>query len=427
MIHNDGSLIKVFLVGGAVRDKLLGLSPKERDWVVVGATAESMITEGYRQVGKDFPVFLHPKTKEEYALARQERKTGTGHTEFETITENVTLEEDLNRRDLTINAIAQSNTGALVDPYGGTDDLRNRILRHVSEAFSEDPLRVLRIARFSAQLSEFNFQIAPETLVLLKSMCHNGELKSLTAERVWRETEKALCSKSPRIFFDTLRAIGALKIIFPEIDCLFGIPQRPEFHPEIDTGLHTMLSLDRICELSPDPVLRFATLTHDLGKGTTPKELLPSHKNHELRSAGLTEELCARLRIPNAYKKLALLVAEHHLTCHRSLRLKEDKLEALLSTLSAWRNESLVRAFSLCCMADARGRTSLENRPYPQVEFLSECIEAAKDVSPTDLQELGFSGKELGLQLKSARARLLSGVIKTYAHIDELKYAHGDK
>lgn len=425
MNQNNNKIGDVFLVGGAVRDQLLGLIPSEHDWVVVNSSSKTMLSAGYIQVGKDFPVFLHPKTKDEYALARQERKTGNGHTDFITDTENVTLEQDLLRRDLTINAIAQSKTGELIDPYGGLDDLNQKTLRHVSDAFSEDPLRVLRVARFAAQLSQFDFTISAETLTKMTNMSKSGELNSLTAERVWRETEKALCSEKPRIFFEILHKVGALKIIFPEIDCLFGIPQNPKFHPEIDTGLHTMLSLDRICELSTKPALRFAVLTHDLGKGTTNKDLLPSHKGHELRSAELTQNFCTRLKIPNHFKKLALLVAEYHLLCHRSLRLPATTLEMLLNSLGAWKNDSLVYEYSLCCMADARGRTGLEKRPYPQIEFLKECTENARNIDTKSLQDQGYSGKALGEKIKQERALLLEPVLKKYAEIDELKYALG--
>lgn len=414
---------EVFLVGGAVRDQLLGLVPKEKDWVVVGSNPKQMIELGYRQVGNDFPVFLHPKTNEEYALARQERKQGSGHKGFTTKTEQITLEQDLSRRDLTINAMALSAREELVDPYDGYSDLRNHILRHVSDAFSEDPLRVLRIARFAAQLAPFNFQVVEETLELLKLMSLNGELNSLTPERVWRETEKALTSASPRTFFEVLRSIDALKIIFPEVDALFGTPQRPEFHPEIDAGLHTMLSLDRITESSLDPRLRFAVLVHDTGKATTPSDILPRHTGHETRSAELDEGICDRLRIPNEYRKIAVLVARHHLHCHQSMRSSPVALEELLSTLGAWQEHSLVSDFTECCMADARGRTGLESRPYPQVKFLSECAEAARKIRPAELIDKGYKGKELGDQLKIERAKLIEIVIRKYAHIDELKYA----
>jgi len=414
---------EVFLVGGAVRDQLLGITVKEKDWVVIGSNSQQMLKLGYRQVGNDFPVFLHPETNEEYALARQERKSGHGHKGFQTLTEEVTLEQDLGRRDLTINALALSTDGRLIDPYNGESDLNKRVLRHVSDAFGEDPLRVLRIARFAAQLAQFDFKIAPETLKLLEAMSNHGELKILTPERVWRETEKALKSKKPRVYFDILRAVGALEVVFPEIDALFGVPQRPEFHPEIDSGLHTMMSLDRITETSSDSKLRFAVLTHDLGKATTPENILPRHPGHEQRSAMITDVLCDRLRIPNEYRKLATIVARYHLVCHQALRLKPDAIEQLLSHLGAWQEFSMVSDFTECCMADARGRKGLESRLYPQVEFLAECEQAAKQTNAKDLMEQGYKGKSLGDQLKVSRSKLIQPVIKKYAHIDELQYA----
>ena len=413
---------EVFLVGGAVRDSLLGLTARERDWLVVGSNPKKMLELGYRQVGNDFPVFLHPKTHEEHALARRERKLETGHRGFQTDTGNVTLEEDLSRRDLTINAIAQSESGQIIDPYNGRADLENRTLRHVSSAFCEDPLRVLRVARFAAQLAPFDFRVAPGTLELLKSMSSNGELASLVPERVWRETERALKSPRPRVFFEVLRSADALKIIFPELDALFGVPQRPEFHPEIDSGLHTMLSLDRITESTLNSRLRFAVLVHDLGKATTPPEILPRHTRHEDRSARITEALCDRLRIPNAYREIAVLVARHHLLCHTSMRLRASTIEKLLSSLNAWKDSSLVADFTECCKADAQGRTGLESRPYPQVEFLSECADAAKMASAEKLIAKGFKGERLGNQLKAERAKLIKLVIARYSHIDELQY-----
>lgn len=413
----------IYLVGGAVRDQLLNIPVFDKDWVVVGSNAENMLAAGFRQVGNDFPVFLHPQTGQEYALARQERKLSTGHKGFETNTEAVSLEEDLGRRDLTINAMAQAADGEIIDPFHGREDLQSRCLRHVSDAFYEDPLRVLRVARFAAQLGNFNFYIAAETLDLLKEMSSEGELNNLTPERVWRETEKALKSPKPSVYFETLKQIGALKVILPEVDALFGIPQRPEFHPEIDAGLHTMLSLEKIAQASVDPRLRFAVLTHDLGKATTPKEVLPKHTGHEGRSAELTDELCNRLRVPNNYRKLAILVARHHLLCHQSLRLKPTTIERLLGNLGAWKQGSLVNDFTQCCMADARGRTGLEERPYPQVAFLLECELMAKQVSPQELLDQGFSGKKLGEQMRLQRLEKIRSVQKKYAHIDELQFA----
>lgn len=417
---------QIYLVGGAVRDQLLGLEPGEKDWVVVGSTQHQMLELGYKQVGNDFPVFLHPETREEYALARRERKTNTGHRGFDTETRSISLEEDLERRDLTINSIAKDSQGDLIDPIGGQGDLHNRILRHVSPAFREDPLRVLRVARFNAQLSSFNFSIAPETQNLLKEMSASGELESLTPERVWKETEKALMSDSPRTFFETLRSVGALKTILPEVDALFGVKQRPEFHPEIDAGLHTMLSLDRISEQSPDPVDRFAVLVHDLGKATTPEDILPRHTGHEARGADLVEQLCKRLRIPNQYKNLAVKVTRHHLHCHTCMRSRPEDIVTLLDHLSAWSENSKVDQFTNCCMADARGRSGLETRPYPQREFLAECVEAAADISMESILVAGFKGAEIGARIAELRAQSLQKIIDKYSSIDELKYARGD-
>lgn len=414
----------VFLVGGSVRDKLLGLDITERDWLVVGCSAAEIERLGYVSVGKDFPVYLHPESKEEYALARTERKTGLGHLGFETTAnEKVTLEEDLARRDLTINAIAEGLDGGLHDPYGGKEDISNKVLRHVTDAFCEDPLRILRVARFAARFHHLGFTIAEETMRLMTGMSQADELQTLPPERIWRETEKALATQDPRIFFETLRACDALKEVFPEIDALFGIPQRPEYHPEIDSGLHTMLALDQICLQTEDTRMRFATLVHDLGKATTPKDLLPSHHGHEMRSAELTKELCARLRIPNDYKKLAVRVGRYHLHCHRALELKPSSLEELLTKLDAWRTTNYLDGFVNCCLADARGRTGLENRPYPQFEFLLDCAKAAKSIDVSALRERGLEGEKLGQAIRQARIKELSSVKERYSHIDEQRYA----
>lgn len=413
-----------FLVGGAVRDRLLGLDVNERDWLVVGCPAAEMENLGFRIVGNDFPVYLHPESNEEYALARTERKVGQGHLGFQTTAnEKVTLEEDLARRDLTINAIAEGVDGVLYDPYNGKKDISDKVLRHVTGAFREDPLRVLRVARFAARFYYLGFTIAPETRKLMAEMGQSCELETLPAERIWRETEKALATKNPRIFFETLRDCGALNRIFPEVDALFGIPQRPEYHPEVDTGLHTMLALDQICQKTNNTRMRFATLVHDLGKATTPKDLLPRHHGHELRSAELTEKLCKRLKIPNDYKKLAVKVARYHLHCHRALELKPSSLEELLSNLDAWRTNDYLTGFVNCCLADARGRTGLENRPYPQFEFLLECAKAAKNIDVSLLREQGLEGEKLGEAIRQARIRALSSVKEQYSHIDEHQYA----
>ena len=415
--------LNTYLVGGAVRDQLLGIAVKEQDWVVVGSTPDEMQQLGFSQVGKDFPVFLHPQSKQEYALARKERKQGSGYHGFSTETVSVTLEEDLSRRDLTINAIAKSRDNELIDPFNGRKDLENRILRHVSPAFTEDPLRVLRVARFAAQLAHFGFELASETRELLITMSSGGELEKLTPERVWIETEKALNTPRPRLFFELLRETGALKVIFPEVDALFGIDQRPKFHPEIDAGYHCLLSLDRIAELTTDPIQRFAVLCHDLGKANTPDDIRPSHTGHEARGAELTNKLCDRLKIPNKYRNLSVRVARHHLLCHQILRAPSQDVIELLSQLGAWTQNSHVEAFSNCCMADARGRTGLESRPYPQKEFLIQCEKTGGSVDASTLVKQGFAGKELGKRLRQLRANAIHPVIEKYKDIDELSYA----
>lgn len=417
------STLKKYLVGGAVRDQLLGMQPGELDWVVIGSTPDEMIRLGFAQVGKDFPVFLHPESKEEYALARRERKQGSGYHGFATDTQFVTLEEDLSRRDLTVNAIAQDTDGKLVDPFNGCRDLEQRTLRHVSPAFSEDPLRVLRVARLTAQLASFGFHVADETRELLKVMSSSGELEKLTTERIWIETDKALKTVKPRLFFEILREVGALEKIFPEVDALFGVAQRPRFHPEIDAGLHCLLSLDRIAELTNNPVQRFAVLCHDLGKATTPESFRPSHPDHESRGAEITNNLCKRLKIPNRYRDLAVRVARLHLKCHQALQLSSSELVELLSQLGAWTQNSQVEAFGNCCMADARGRTGLETRPYPQKDFLIECEQAGTSASASVLLNQGYQGEELGKQLKRLRAKAIIPVIERYKEIDELAYA----
>jgi len=386
-----------FLVGGAVRDELLGLPVADKDWVVVGSSPKAMLDAGYRQVGRDFPVFLHPKTQEEYALARTERKKGSGYQGFEVhASTDVTLEQDLARRDLTINAIAKDSEGKLVDPYNGIIDLQSRSLRHITDAFSEDPLRVLRVARFAARFNDLGFVIAPETAALMQTISSSGELETLSHERIWQETERALATNRPRIYFETLKECGALSVLFPELDKLFGVPQRPEYHPEIDTGLHTMLALDQICLQTNDTKLRFATLVHDLGKGTTPEHMLPSHQGHEARSETLTEQLCDRLRIPNAYRKISTKVAKDHLNCHRAFELKPSTVESLLTRLDAWRGDSYLEGFVNCCMADARGRTGLEDRTYPQSNYLLECASAGNTVEARTFVAKGLKGEKLG-------------------------------
>lgn len=368
--------MKTYLVGGAVRDRLLGLTVKDRDWVVVGATPDKLRVAGYKAVGKDFPVFLHPDTHEEYALARTERKSGPGYHGFVFNTDSaVTLEDDLHRRDLTINAIACDNNGNLIDPHNGQRDIEQRLLRHVSAAFVEDPVRVLRIARFMARLAPFGFSVAPETLALMKSMVETGEVDNLVAERVWQELAGALAANSPRAFVETLRSCGALAVVLPEVDRLFGVPQKPEWHPEIDTGLHTLLVLDQAAASGDAPEMRFAALCHDLGKGTTPVALLPSHTGHEARGAELCNSLCERLRTPRRFRDLAVLTARYHLHCHRAKLLRPGKLLNLLQALDVARKPQRFEYFLSACEADARGRTGFENRAYPEADYLREAAD----------------------------------------------------
>ena len=390
--------MKIYQVGGAVRDKLLGKPVKDRDWVVVGATPEEMDALGYQPVGKDFPVFLHPETYEEYALARTERKTGPGHKGFAVhYAPDVTLEDDLARRDLTINAMAEDSDGRLIDPFGGRTDLENKILRHVSPAFIEDPLRVLRVARFATRL---DFQIADETLALMRQIVESGELDHLVAERVWSELERALGEARPVRFFGVLRDCGALETLFPDIERLFGVPQPPEHHPEVDTGVHTMLVLQQAARLSNDRQIRFAALTHDLGKGTTPPAEWPKHTGHEERSAELIRLLCKRYRIPNAYRDLALLVARYHGRCHRAAELRPATMLKALKALDAFRNPQRFAQFLLACEADARGRKGLEERDYPQVEIFRKAYIAASEVNIDALVSAGLTGRKMASEIE---------------------------
>ena len=390
--------MKTYLVGGAVRDKLLGIPVKDRDWVVVGTTPDEMLNRGFKPVGKDFPVFLHPETKEEYALARTERKSGKGYKGFTFHTSSdVTLEEDLQRRDLTINAIAEDENGNLIDPYAGEVDLQEKILRHVSPAFVEDPLRVLRIARFAATLG---FKIAPETMALLKEIADSDELDALVAERVWTEMEKALAGKYPARFILALQSCNALQKLFPEIQALFGVPQTKEYHPEIDTGLHTIMSLNQSTRLSADSMIRFAVLVHDLGKATTPKDKLPSHHGHEERGAKIIDELCKRYRVPNKYRELAMNVSRFHLDCHRIREMKPETVLKKLEQLDAFRRPERFTQFLIACEADARGRAGFEDRDYPQAEYFMNALDAANKVDVRELQSLGLEGKALGQAIK---------------------------
>jgi tRNA nucleotidyltransferase (CCA-adding enzyme) len=405
--------MQVYEVGGAVRDSLLGVPIRERDWVVVGASATELLDAGYRQVGLDFPVFLHPETAEEYALARTERKTAPGYTGFEFDTAaTVTLEEDLARRDLTINAIARASDGTLIDPYGGLSDLDARVLRHVSAAFSEDPLRVLRVARFMAQLSEHGFAIAPETQDLLAEMARSGELEALRPERVWLETQKALLAPRPDLFVSVLHDCGALSVVFPEIDRLFGVPQPKKWHPEIDTGVHLLMALRMSARISDELDVRFAVLTHDLGKGTTPPEILPSHRGHERRSVELLDALCLRLPVPKRLRQIARIVAEHHGRVHRAHEMRPQKIFELLIDLDALRQPERLDAILRACEADARGRTGFQDSDYPQAERIRRAAAAALAVRHADVPGIGkLTGSAIGEALRGAQRAAVVAVL----------------
>lgn len=399
--------MKVYLVGGAVRDRLLGYPITERDWVVVGETPGSMIARGFRSVGRDFPVFLHPQTHEEYALARTERKTAPGYRGFAVhASPHVTLEQDLLRRDLTINAMAEDDAGHLIDPYGGLRDLEARVLRHVSPAFTEDPVRVLRVARFAARYAHLSFGLAAETRELMRGIAASGELDALVPERIWSELVRALAEPTPVAFFTVLRECTALQRLFPEIDDLFGVPQPPEHHPEVDTGIHTMLVLEQAARLSPDPRVRFAALTHDLGKGLTPPELWPHHRGHEKAGLVLLEGLCSRLKAPKEYQRLAMKVMRYHGCCHRCRELRASTLVDLLQRLDALRKDNHpLDQFLAACEADAKGRPGYENRPYPQADWIRRAQRVALTVTPDTLLEKGLRGQTLGRELRKLRIK----------------------
>jgi tRNA nucleotidyltransferase (CCA-adding enzyme) len=407
--------MQVYLVGGAVRDALLGQAVKERDWVIVGGTREELLRLKYREVGRDFPVFLHPDTHDEYALARLERKVSPGYRGFTVeFGPEVTLEEDLARRDLTINAIAQSADGTLFDPYGGRHDLEARVLRHVSPAFIEDPVRVLRVARFAARFVPLGFQVAAETLALMRAMVERREVDALVAERVWQETEKALREPKASEFFRVLRECGALKPIYPEIDALFGVPQPPEWHPEIDTGLHTLMVLDQAALLSADTKVRFAALVHDLGKGTTPREQWPSHRGHEERSVSLIEGLAERLRLPSEYRELSVIVARYHGNVHRAFELKPSTILEFMERADAFRRPERFAQALLACEADSRGRTGLENLPYPQREYLQAARDAAAAIKPTPEDIAAYAGPKIAEHLRRRRLRAITDLREQY-------------
>ena len=396
--------MKSYLVGGAVRDRLLGLDVSERDWVVVGATADELLKQGYKEVGRSFPVFLHPETREEYALARRETKTAPGYRGFEVdFGPEVTLEEDLMRRDLTINAMAEDDAGRLVDPHGGERDLAEKVLRHVSPAFREDPVRILRAARFAARFHSLGFAVAPETMALMREMVAQGEAAALVPERVWQETVRALGEDAPQRFFEVLRECGVLKVIFPEIDRLWGVPQPKRWHPEIDTGVHVMMVLEQAARFSDKVEVRFAALTHDLGKGVTPEQYWPRHSGHEAASVRLVGEMCERLGAPKRFRTLAEKVARYHGVCHRADELRPDTRLKVLESLGAFRADSLLEDFLVACEADYRGRLGMTEDAYPAADVFRRAFAAASTVSGAELAAEGYEGARLGEELRRRR------------------------
>lgn len=400
--------MQTYLVGGAVRDQLLNYPVIDKDWVIVGALPDELLAKGFKQVGEDFPVFLHPQTGDEYALARTERKSGSGYKGFEVFTSiDVTLEDDLIRRDLTINAMALDENGQLFDPYDGKKDLDNKILRHISPSFSEDPLRVLRVARFAARYHHLGFSIAPETLKLMSQLSDSGELKALTAERVWKETVRALGEKSPQIYFQVLKNCGALSDWFAELDCLWGIPNPEKWHPEIDTGIHTMMVLEQSVLLSDDSATRFAALCHDLGKGATPKDQWPSHRGHEKMGIPLIKQLGQRLKAPTGHIRLAELVSEFHLHLHRIEDLKPKTIVKVLEQTDAFRKPERFEQFLIACEADFRGRTGFENRDYPQSDLMRKALTACQGVSTKAIIDSGHTGKQIGEQIHRQRVSVV--------------------
>jgi tRNA nucleotidyltransferase (CCA-adding enzyme) len=405
---------KTYQVGGAVRDDLLGLQVNERDWVVVGSTADEMLDQGYKQVGASFPVFIHPNNGDEYALARSEKKQGHGYHGFKVdFHPGVTLEQDLQRRDLTINAIARDEDGSLIDPCGGLRDLKQKVLRHVSEAFVEDPLRVLRVARFAARFAPMGFHVHESTLALMREITQSGELHHLVAERCWREIERAMQTGKPSEFVSVLRDCGALEVLLPEVNALFGVPQPEKYHPEIDTGTHLLMALDIAAELSNGAAnIVFAVLLHDLGKGLTPEQKWPSHVGHEAAGLPLVDAVCSRLKAPNALHDLAHKVCASHLDCHRVLEARPATVMRLLERLDVFRQPGVLPDFVMACEADYRGRKGLQDRPYPQGEYLQKAYRAAADISARDLDLEGISGPAVGDRLRQARVEAIAGLAK---------------
>lgn len=405
-------MMKTYLVGGAVRDRLLGLPFKERDWVVVGATPEQMTALGYRAVGKDFPVFLHPQTHEEHALARTERKSGRGYQGFTFhVGPEVTLEDDLWRRDLTINAIAQDEAGAMVDPHGGQRDLEARVLRHVSPAFAEDPVRILRIARFATRFAPQGFRVADETMQLMRSMVDAGEADHLVAERVWKETERALMHDRPRVFFEVLQACGALARVMPELAALAGVPQRADYHPEVDSLVHTLMCVDAAARAGHGLDVRVAALLHDLGKAATPRAEWPSHRGHDARGLPLVKQFCERLRVPAAPRDLALAVTRDHLLVHKVRELRPETLLALLERFDAFRRPERFELALNGCECDARGRLGFETCAYPQTDYLRAAARTAT-VPNAEVIADGFTGAAVSAEIQRRRLARLSDWVR---------------
>lgn len=405
---------QIYLVGGAVRDALLGIPVYDHDWVVVGGTAEEMLADGFEQVGKDFPVFLHPNTKEEYALARTERKAGVGYHGFDIrASKEVTLEEDLLRRDLTINAMARTNQGEIIDPYNGQQDLKNRLLRHVSPAFEEDPLRVLRVARFAAKLAPFGFTLHADTKALMSDMVASGELAALTPERVWQEVVKALNTDQPSVFFKVLRQVGALEVLFPELERLFVVPQSAKHHPEGDVGVHTLMVLDAAAKLTKDVDIRFAALVHDLGKGVTPETLWPSHPEHESAGLPILRALCQRYKLPKKVQHLAEKVTQWHGLIHKGLDsqsqpgLQAEQYLQVLQSCQAFKNTATLERVLLACEADSKGRLGFEMQPYPQKDFWLKLAQVASQVDNQAILAQGFQGAEIATAIEQERLRMI--------------------
>lgn len=415
----DISELDVYLVGGAVRDQMLKRISNDHDYLVVGATVTQMRSLGFQQVGKDFPVFLHPQTKDEYALARTERKQGQGYTGFDCYAEpDVTIEQDLLRRDLTVNAMAKNQAGDIVDPFNGQQDLKDKILRHVSDAFIEDPLRVLRVARFAARYFEYGFTIADETMQLMTVISESGELESLSAERVWQEMQRSLAESNPEVFFKVLHQCKALNALWPDLDILWGVPNPAQWHPEICSGVHTMMVLEQAVILTKEhqrsTAIRFAALCHDLGKGLTSSEQWPSHRGHEKAGLPLVEKVAKQLKIPTYYKQLALKVCEHHLHCHKAFQLKPSTLLKIFNQLDVWRKPEEFNDFLIACKSDFLGRLGFEDRPYPQEKYLKEAMQAALNINAKCFVEQGLKGIAIKEAIAQARLNAITRVKDKY-------------